>query len=202
MDIDFTALDSLRAPSPQNALRTCLEGKAGKTPTTEEKPATGENRAPEGITNKRAETRLQRRAEELQKAKDINNSYGENIRRAGSLRADILKGMKQAEDPLELLLKAVDCIGRMTGDAVIYEQAKKDAIAIYGWGLGEPYPLQITRREAVERLKRLENTVAREDIPQADKHRLQEAVKAHRGIIETIDRELETKGQKAYTPGA
>lgn len=178
-----------------------LEDEAGGTTTRAEKTATGENRRPEKGINKRAETRLNRRAEDLRKARDVYDTYGENIRKAGSLRADILKGMGRAEDPLTLLLKAVECIGLMTGDGVIYEQAKKNAVTVYGWGLGKVYPLQIERREAEKRLYKLEKAIERGNLDTADKRRLQAAIDAHRDAIKAIDTEIAQNEAGQHTAG-
>ena len=194
MELDFSGLDNLTGISPQEDFSPPLEGEAGQNTRGAEKPATGENRPPEGVTNKRAETRLKQHGEDLRKAREVYAVYGDNIRRAGSLRADILKGMGNGEDPIALLLKAAECIGRLTGDGVFYEQAQKTATAVYGWGLGKPYPLQIKRREAEERLKRLEKAIGRADIPPADKTRLQGAIDAHRKHIDELDRAIKEAG--------
>ena len=191
MDLRFLdELDNLGDSKPQEAFIAYKEGKTGGTTTGAEKPVTGENRPPERGINKRAETRLKTHGEELRKAREVYDTYGENIRKAGSLRADILKGMKRAEDPLALLLKAVDCIGLMTGDTVIYEQAQKTATAVYGWGLGDPYPLQLERREVEKRLYKLEKAVGRGNLDPAGRRRLQTAIDAHRDAIKAIDKEI------------
>lgn len=48
----------------------------------------------------------------------------ENIRAAGDLRVKITKGIQAGEDPYKLLLMALDCVSRMTGDRAFYEQNK------------------------------------------------------------------------------
>lgn len=46
--------------------------------------------------------------------------YQQNIKEAGDLRTQIIKGV-QAGEPVELLfLKAVKCIGKMTGEKAFY----------------------------------------------------------------------------------
>ena len=47
--------------------------------------------------------------------------YQENIRQAGHLRAEILKGLDSGTEADKLLLLAMECIGRMTGEMRTYE---------------------------------------------------------------------------------
>ena len=80
--------------------------------------------------------RLDRERRERINAQQMYATYQQNIKRAGTLREDIVKGIQSGEDPVALLLKAVECISLMTGDTVIYAQSKEDILAVYGWGEG------------------------------------------------------------------
>jgi len=53
---------------------------------------------------------------------DMLKEYQANILRSGQLRAEILKGAAAGEDPIALLLKAGECIGRMTDDKMFLKQ--------------------------------------------------------------------------------
>lgn len=65
--------------------------------------------------------------------------YQENIKRAGSLRTAILKGLDAGENPYRLLYMAAECIGRMTGETRVYAETVKGRITeIYGDALHEP----------------------------------------------------------------
>ena len=138
--------------------------------------------------------RLDREKEERARLREMYSTYQENIRRAGSCRSDILKGMKRGEAPLALLLKALECISLMTGDTVILEQGKADITAIYGWGLGEVAPLQTQLEEAQTRLARLTGREPREDLPPAEyrnaEQRIQAAIREHETLIESLERAI------------
>lgn len=51
--------------------------------------------------------------------------YQENIIKAGQLRNEINKGIAAGEDTAGLLLKALECISRMTGDQAFYTVNKR-----------------------------------------------------------------------------
>lgn len=137
--------------------------------------------------------RLDKAQRERAELREIYNTQQENIKRAGSLRADILQGMKRGEEPIALLLKAMECISYMTGDTAIYAQSKADITAIYGWGLGEPVPLQEELKNAQYRLRRLEAV----EIPTGDEKRLQGAILAHREYIQKLEETLAEREGKA-----
>ncbi len=123
MGLDFTALDNIRKQTAQEDFSEPLGSEAGQSATTEEKPATGGNTALQGHihTHKLDKERLER--ENMRKA---YREYQQNIRRSGTLRAEVLKGIQRGEEPLDLLLKAMECISKMTGDIAIYSQSQKD----------------------------------------------------------------------------
>lgn len=137
--------------------------------------------------------RLDKAQKEREKLREIYSTQQDNIRKAGSLRADILKGMKRGEEPTALLLKAMECISYMTGDATIYAQSKADITAIYGWGLGEPAPLQEELKNAQYRLRRLEAV----EIPTGEEKRLQGAILAHRDYIRKLEETIAEREGKA-----
>lgn len=108
MEIDFTALDNISGESVQEA-----------------------------HSQPKHSHQLDKEIREREKLREIYHIQQENIRRAGTLRSEILKGIKRAEEPTALLLKALKCISLMTGDTAIYTQSKKDISAIYGRDLEE-----------------------------------------------------------------
>ena len=118
MSLDFSVLDNIR----------------GKATTAPGKHATGQNRAPEEIIPSH---QLDKEKREREKLREIYHIQQENIRKADTLRSEILKGIQRAEEPTVLLLKAIKCISLMTGDTVIYTQSKRDISAVYGQELEE-----------------------------------------------------------------
>lgn len=119
-------------------------------------------------------------AEQADHIRSLNmyKDYQNNIKAAGQLRAELLKGTRAAEDSISLLLKATKCISLMTGDKLFYEQIEKDIISIYGLGLGEPAAVN-KELEAVEaRLDKLKTAVLREEQAES-KARITAAIKSH-----------------------
>ena len=48
--------------------------------------------------------------------REVMQEYQDNIKRADTLRSDIIKGARKGTDSGELFRMASECIGRMTGD--------------------------------------------------------------------------------------
>ena len=164
MGLDFTALDNIPA---QGAKDTTPEAPGG------------------------AVYGLEREAQERTNARQMYGTYQQNIKRAGRLRSDILKGLRSGEDPLAILLKALECISLMTGDTMIYTQSKADLLAIYGWGLEQPAPLELELEEAKTRLAMLTRPdLATDRLPLDTRERIQRAVTAHREQIERLEQAL------------
>lgn len=186
MELDFTALNNI----PLHIGTTNAEGNLALKP---QKPATGQNIA---LQAQPAHThQLDQVKQERERTREMYATYQENIQRAGELRSDILKGIQTGEDPLALLLRAIECISLMTGDSTIYTQSKADILAVYGWGLGEPAPLEQDLEEARERLARLESIVVNaEGLPEQERdrteRRLQNAIRQHRELIERLEQTL------------
>lgn len=132
---------------------------------------------------------LEREKQERENARQMYDTYQQNIKRAGTLRGDILKGLRAGEDPLAILLKAVECISLMTGDTVVYTQSKADLQAIYGWGLKQPAPLKLELEETKQRLAMLTRPELA-DAPPDTRERIQRAITAHREQVASLERAL------------
>lgn len=176
MGLDLTVLENIQVQTAQKDFTEPLGYEAGNLAIRTETPARGENTAPHYY-------RLEKEKTEREKLREAYSAYQQNIKRAGSLRAEVLTGMKRGEDPARLLLKAVECISLMTGDTAIYTQAQEDLLTIYGWGLGEPAPLQEELKQAQKRLKRLEAV----QVPTGGERRIQGAILAHRELIQRLE---------------
>ena len=69
---------------------------------------------------------LDKEQEVYENAKKAYKEYQEAIIKAGSLRSEIMKGVKNREDITALFLKAVECISVMTDDKLFYSEIKKN----------------------------------------------------------------------------
>lgn len=74
----------------------------------------------------RLQQEADRRRDAEPKALAVYQEYQRNMLAAEELRAALLKGAKEGEDTLALLLKAVRAISLMTGDPLFYEQIVRD----------------------------------------------------------------------------
>ena len=107
------------------------------------------------------------------------------IMKGESLRSDIVKGIKEGESPYSLLLKAIECIAAMTGDASIFTQAQQDILDIHGEALRATEPLQILIEQTQQRLILLEQTYKKEK-DKDTRQRINEAIKAHRRKLKQL----------------
>ena len=130
--LDFTGLEKIPEEIAKKDFTEPLGAEEDGSVPDVQKPARSENRAPEGLHTHKLDREIQERA----KLREVYRQQQENIKRAGTLRTEILKGVQAKEEPLALLLKAVQCIGLMTGDTVIYRQCEKDIAKAYGYKRG------------------------------------------------------------------
>jgi hypothetical protein len=170
MELDFTGLEKLGRRSPQDEL---LEGGQGRSTPKQENPAEGLLGASEGIGKLQREA--DRRKAEKERNLEVYKTYQNNIKAAGQLQTEILKGVKGGESIYTLFLKAAKAISFMTSDSLFYSQLQEDITTIYGAGLLEPMPLQMELTAIQERLRRLKEAEIRE--PQ--NRNIQAAIKAH-----------------------
>lgn len=133
MGLDFTALNNIAIQGARRDFTDPLEKKGEQPAEKPEKPATAQNTSPSGGADRVATNRLNREKQERENHRQMFSSYQDNIKRAGTLRSEITKGIQAGAEPLDILLKAVECISLMTGDTVIYSQCQKDIQAVYGW---------------------------------------------------------------------
>lgn len=113
-----------------------------------------------------------------------------NIKRAGELRADILRGARSGEEPVRLLLKAVKCISLMTGESLFYSQIEGDLKSIYGAGLLDPKVLELDLLGTQKRLQKLQNALERETETADSKKRIQAAIDAHKDKIRQLQEQI------------
>lgn len=194
INIDFTKLNNLAAKSqetkrPQEAPKMAIEqpgDNAGKAPTAEAESNQGGQNEGYFETN-----RLQRKADEyketIDRAAAAYKHYQHNILAAGQLRSEIARGAAAGEDIYTLFLKAVETIGKMTGDSLFIDQIGKSIKSVYGIGLKEEQPLNLEILETRTRLKKLKTAWKREtDLESRD--RIGRAIDAHEARIKKLER--------------
>ena len=174
MELDFTGLEKLSHRSPQDGL---LEGGQGRYTPKREKPAEGLIRATEGIGKLQREA--DRRKEETERNLEVYRTYQSNIKAAGQLRAEILKGAKNGESVYTLFLKAAKAISCMTGNTLFYKQLEGDIKTIYGEGLLEPAPLEMEIEAIKDRLQLLRSAKTRAGTTGESQSRIEAAIAAH-----------------------
>ena len=107
--LNFDKLDSIGL-APKDFIEKANTEKAPTDPTEKPREDIGD----------RAEARLNNIKSENNRQAEAYREYQQNIKEAGDLRTQIIKGV-QAREPVELLfLKAVKCIGKMTGEKAFY----------------------------------------------------------------------------------
>lgn len=136
---------------------------------------------------------LEKEKQEREQARCVYATYQQNIKRAGTLRRDIATGIKEGGNPLPILLKAIECISLMTGDTVLYSQCKEDIVSVYGWGLGDPTPLKEELEDAQKRLVLMTRAELDSQTPPDAQRRIQGAIKAHRGLIHSLEQRIEER---------
>lgn len=184
MELDFSKLNKLGFidfEDIEEAIETAPEATEtepeGEVPPLDLKPLETASTAPEG--QELAFIKLTREQEGRARQQEAYRDYQTNIKNAGDLRSQILKGARAGEDPIDLLLKACKCISLMTGEKLFSEQVEQDLRAIYGKALLEPVPLKWELDGVKDRLDRLQQALQRETKPE-DKQRIEGAIEAHR----------------------
>lgn len=69
--------------------------------------------------------------ESFKRAAAVYKKYQDNIRKAQTMKSEILIGAKNGDDLKDLLLKAAVCIGCLTGDSKVYAENMKQYLMQY-----------------------------------------------------------------------
>lgn len=203
MELDFSGLNSIAQRSPQKDFSEPFRVKGINFPVETEKPPEAPQKAPEGqAVEGLAQIRLQREQEDHKKAVEMYGAYQTNIKRAGQLRTDIMKGVKAGDAPQALLLKAVECIALMTGDRLFHEQVEEDMKAIWGEGFLDPIPLEWALREVKERIANMNRACKEEGLGSDSKARIERALQEHYRKRDRLKALLEKDMEDAMGAGA
>lgn len=150
---------------------------------------------PEG-QDQQAINQLQRQADQSaddqERAAAAYKHYQDNIRAAGQLTTDIIKGLNTGQDIHDLFLMAVKAICCMTSDNYLYNHAEETIKTIYGVALGQQKPLELELAAVEKRLYNLEEAILWVDQPD-EKQRIENAIKWHKQRQEEIEKKIAEK---------
>lgn len=187
MKLDFSGLMNTKNNDVQADLRKDKEAAYINTNEKQEKPLEGNTGAKKLINAYRAEEADSRRAAAIYK------TYQDNIKRAGTLRTEIIKGVQRGESKTSLFLKAVEVIGLMTNDNVFVQQVKDDVRAVWGHGYGDADTIRMEVEEMKETIERLNASISREeaDGDRDTLQRLKNAAQRHSERLDELERILQ-----------
>ena len=187
MKLDFSGLMNTKNNDVQADLRKDKEAAYINTNEKQEKPLERQTGAKKLINAYQAEEADSRRAAAVYK------TYQDNIKRAGTLRTEIIKGVQRGESKTSLFLKAVEVIGLMTNDNVFVQQVKDDVRAIWGHGYVDADTIRMEVGEMKETLERLNASISREEAD-GDRNtlqRLKNAAQRHSERLDELERILQ-----------
>lgn len=187
MKLDFSGLMNTKNNDVQADLRKDKEAAYINTNEKQEKPLEGNTGAKKLINAYRAEEADSRRAAAIYK------TYQDNIKRAGTLRTEIIQGVQRGESKTSLFLKAVEVIGLMTNDNVFVQQVKDDVRAVWGHGYGDADTIRMEVEEMKETIERLNASISREeaDGDRDTLQRLKNAAQRHSERLDELERILQ-----------
>ena len=180
MEIDFSVLDSLKSDALKCPTSEDNSSAQPSTPKEKENQPQGKYEGESGISF----NKLNQLKQTNEKTAELYRQEQENIKKAGDLIPEITKGILTADNPLTLLLKAIKCIGLMTGNNAFYDQSIQDIKAVYGIGLHDPQAIEIELQEIDSRLAKF--WAAIKDAAPEEQKSLEQAIKAHEQRIEYL----------------
>ena len=180
MEIDFSVLDSLKNDALKCPTNEDNYNTRRNTHKIEESQPQGKYEGENSISF----NKLNQLKQANEKAAELYRQEQENIKKAGDFIPEITKGILAADNPLDLLLKAINCIGLMTGNKVFYNQSLTDIKAVYGIGLHDPAAIEIDLQETDSRLAKL--WVAINEAAPEEQKNLERAIKEHERRIEYL----------------
>ena len=127
---------------------------------------------------------IEKEKRERDNARQVYADHQENILKSSSLRSEINKDIYEAADPYIILLKAIKCIGLMTGDALFYTSNKDKLKDIYGT-TGNSKAIEQELQEVKIRLERLKEAQEREP-----NENIKRAIQKHQQKQEELKKKL------------
>lgn len=180
MEIDFSVLDSLKSDALKCPTSEDNSSAQPSTPKEKENQPQGEYEGESGSCFHK----LNQLKQTNEKIAELYRQEQEKIKKAGKLIPEITKGIMAADNPLTLLLKAIECIGTMTGNKAFYDQSLQDIKTVYGIGLHDPRAIEIEMQEIDSRLSKLWEAI-NTATPEEQKS-IERAIQAHEQRIEYL----------------
>ena len=180
MEIDFSVLDNLKSDALKCPTSKDNDNMRRSTPKLEESQPQAKYEGESGNCFQK----LNQLKQANEKAAEFYRQEQENIKKAADFIPEITKGILAADNPFTLLLKAINCIGLMTGNNAFYKQSIQDIKAVYGIGLHDPQAVEIELQETDSRLAKLWEAI-NSATPEEQKN-IERAIKAHERRIEYL----------------
>lgn len=218
MELDFTWMTSIKDEKAKRDFNPALAKNRPSEQASEPQKADAEYKLPsvqQKPTQSRVEPvaglkRLQEKEEAIKRDHEqsvqVYREYQKNIKLTDSTQAEILKGLRTGEDPVGLLLKAIEAISLMTGNKHFYTQARGDLISIYGEALLYPLPLQWQIDEGMERMGKMLEALNREQDPtsreriEASLKTLYQKIEKQQALLEEAQAHPPQLPEKVHTP--
>ena len=218
MELDFTWMTSIKDEKAKRDFNPALAKNRPSEQASEPRKADTEYKLPsvqQKPTQSRVEPvaglkRLQEKEEAIKRDHEqsvqVYREYQKNIKLTDSTQAEILKGLRTGEDPVGLLLKAIEAISLMTGNKHFYTQARGDLISIYGEALLYPLPLQWQIDEGMERMGKMLEALSREQDPtsreriEASLKTLYQKIEKQQALLEEAQAHPPQLPEKVHTP--
>ena len=218
MELDFTWMTSIKDEKAKRDFNPALAKNRPSEQASEPRKADAEYKLPsvqQKPTQSRVEPvaglkRLQEKEEAIKRDHEqsvqVYREYQNNIKLTDSTQAEILKGLRTGEDPVGLLLKAIEAISLMTGNKHFYTQARGDLISIYGEALLYPLPLQWQIDEGMERMGKMLEALNREQDPtsreriEASLKTLYQKIEKQQALLEEAQAHPPQLPEKVHTP--
>lgn len=121
-------------------------------------------------------------AQDALREAEVYKRYQEATKTSEQARTAITKGLQAGLNPYRLLLTAVDCIGKLTGDTVFNSSAHDAITLLYGEIEGDPQALEIELEEVETRLENLRRYQAEHNTEM----RVQSAIRQHENRAQDI----------------
>ena len=180
MAIDLSLLDKIATPTTTQEARNIVSRVS--VPETEQNAL---NEAT-GHLNAKACYSIEMEKKQREQYRQMYAAYQKNTRESEKIMGEITKGIMTGTDPAQLLLKAIQIIGHMTGDEHFHATNRENMKTVYG-ATGNKVFSEMELDETRQRLSRLEEALDRETDADS-RERIRRAVTAHQNRIEQMGR--------------
>ena len=113
--------------------------------------------------------------------------YQKNATTAMELQAQVLEGLKLGKPLAELLLLALEALGKLTHEDTSVTQAKADLSAMYGYVLKDPAGVEYETKQLEARMVKMEEALQSDDVPDCDKRVIEAALLSHQKALRRLN---------------